>query len=89
MVSCPLLFPPVNTGSLRRQTAAIFPPPWARRFLRRQTAALPAAFGGNSYDGRQFPSLTQVVSLSRTIVTIYPFLPKLSATIRPSAVWKI
>ena len=50
---------------------------------------LPAAFGGNFYDGRQFPSLTQVVSLSRTIVTIYPFLPKLSATIRPSAVWKI
>ena len=41
MVSCPLLFPPVNTGSLRRQTAAIFPPPWARRFLRRQTAASP------------------------------------------------
>ena len=72
--------------------------------LRRQTAALPAAeggnsspvntgisaaFGGNFYDGRQFPSRTQVVSLSRTIVTIYPFLPKLSATIRPSAVWKI
>ena len=81
-VSCPLLFPPVNTGSLRRQTAAIFPPPWVRR-------RLPAAFGGNFYDGRQFPSLTQVVSLSRTIVTIYPFLPKLSATIRPSAVWKI
>ena len=50
---------------------------------------VPAAFGGNFYDGRQFPSLTQVVSLSRTIVTIYPFLPKLSATIRPSAVWKI
>ena len=50
---------------------------------------LPAAFGGNFYDGRQFPSFTQVVSLSRTIVTIYPFLPKLSATIRPSAVWKI
>ena len=50
---------------------------------------LPAAEGGNFYDGRQFPSLTQVVSLSRTIVTIYPFLPKLSATIRPSAVWKI
>ena len=50
---------------------------------------LHAAFGGNSYDGRQFPSLTQVVSLSLTIVTIYPFLPKLSATIRPSAVWKI
>ena len=24
LVSCPLLFPPVNTGSLRRQTAAIF-----------------------------------------------------------------
>ena len=24
------------------------PPPWARRFLRRQTAALPAAEGGNS-----------------------------------------
>ena len=41
LVSCPLLFPPVNTGSLRRQTAAIFPPPWARRFLRRQTAASP------------------------------------------------
>ena len=57
--------------------------------LRRQTAALRAAFGGNFYDGRQFPSRTQVVSLSRTIVTIYPFLPKLSATIRPSAVWKI
>ena len=87
---CPVPF------CLRRQTAALpaaeggnFPPPWARRFLRRQTAALPAAEGGNFYDGRQFPSLTQVVSLSRTIVTIYPFLPKLSATIRPSAVWKI
>ena len=91
LVSCPLLFPPVNTGSLRRQTAAIFPPPWARRFLRRQTAASPCRLRRQFlfYDGRQFPSLTQVVSLSRTIVTIYPFLPKLSATIRPSAVWKI
>ena len=25
MVSCPLLFPPVNTGSPRRRSAAIFP----------------------------------------------------------------
>ena len=83
MVSCPLLFPPVNTGIPRRRTAAIFPPPWVRRF--------PPPGGGNffSYDARQFPSLTQVVSLSRTIVTIYPLLPKFSATIRPSAVWKI
>ena len=34
-IRCPVPF------CLRRQTAAIFPPPWARRFLRRQTAASP------------------------------------------------
>ena len=63
MVSCPLLFPPVNTGSPAAE-GGNFPPPWVRRFLRRQTAALSAAEGGNFlfYDGRQFPSLTQVVS---------------------------
>ena len=38
---CPVPF------CLCRETPAI-PPPWARRFLRRQTAALPAAEGGNS-----------------------------------------
>ena len=73
---CPVPFcPPPWVRRLRRETPAI-PPPWVRR-LRRQTAALPAAeggnsspvntgvpaaFGGNFYDGRQFPSLTQVVS---------------------------
>ena len=88
MVSCPLLFPPVNTGSLRRQTAA-FPAAEGGNSSPVNTGNPPAAFGGNFYDGRQFPSRTQVVSLSLTIVTIYPFLPKLSATIRPSAVWKI
>ena len=77
MVSCPLLFPPVNTGISPAAEGGNFPPPWVRRFLRRQTAALPAAeggnsspvntgvpaaFGGNFYDGKQFPSLTQVVS---------------------------
>lgn len=39
MVSCPLLFPPVNIGSPAAE-GGNFPPPWARRFLRRQTAAL-------------------------------------------------
>ena len=81
-MSCPLLFPPVNTGS---------PAAEGGNFPRRGNGVFSAAEGGNFlfYDGRQFPSLTQVVSLPRTIVTIYPFLPKLSATIRPSAVWKI
>ena len=95
---CPVPFcPPPWVRRLRRQTAAL---PAARRrqfslrrghgvFSAARRRRLRAAFGGNSYDGRQFPSLTQVVSLSLTIVTIYPFLPKLSATIRPSAVWKI
>ena len=32
MVSCPLLFPPVNTGSLRRRRRQS-PPPWERRLL--------------------------------------------------------
>ena len=38
---------PVNTG-VPAAEGGNFPPPWARRFLRRQTAALPAAEGGNS-----------------------------------------
>ena len=73
----------------RRRAAAIFLRRGHGVFSAARRRRLPAAFGGNFYDGRQFPSFTQVVSLSRTIVTIYPFLPKLSATIRPSAVWKI
>ena len=32
-------FPPVNTG-IPAAVGGNFPPPWARRFLRRQTAAL-------------------------------------------------
>ena len=55
MVSCPLLFPPVNTGppaafggnfppavgtALPAAEGGNFPPPWERRFLRRQKAAL-------------------------------------------------
>ena len=75
------LSPPPDGGNFPPAVGTAFSPP--------PDGGGSAAFGGNSYDGRQFPSLTQVVSLSRTIVTIYPFLPKLSATIRPSAVWKI
>ena len=81
-VSCPLLFPPVNTGNPPAVGTAFSLPPDGGSPCRRRRQFL-------FYDGRQFPSLTQVVSLSRTIVTIYPFLPKFSATIRPSAVWKI
>ena len=46
MGSCPLLFPPVNTGNppaaRRRQFS---PPPWGMAFLRRQTAAIPLTVG--------------------------------------------
>ena len=69
LVSCPLLFPPVNTGNPPAVGTAFSPPPdggspgrrrrqflaGEHRHLRRQTAAI-------FYDGRQFPSLTQVVS---------------------------
>ncbi len=88
-VSCPLLpsavgtaSPPGDPGNPPAVGTAFSPPPDGGSPRRRRRQFL-------FYDGRQFPSFTQVVSLSRTIVTIYPFLPKLSATIRPSAVWKI
>ena len=89
LVSCPLLpsavgtaSPPGDPGNPPAVGTAFSPPPDGGSPCRRRRQFL-------FYDGRQFPSRTQVVSLSRTIVTIYPFLPKLSATIRPSAVWKI
>ena len=83
LVSCPLLSPPPDGGNFPPAVGTAFsPPPDGGSPCRRRRQFL-------FYDGRQFPSRTQVVSLSRTIVTIYPFLPKLSATIRPSAVWKI
>ena len=87
-MSCPLLFPPVNTGNSLRRGYGVSAAEGGNSSPV-NTGVSPPPGGGNFYDARQFPSLTQVVSLSRTIVTIYPFLPKFSATIRPSAVWKI
>ena len=63
---CPVPFcPPPWARRLRRETPAI-PPPWARRFLRRQTAALPAAEGGNSSPvntGVPVPPKAAIISL--------------------------
>ena len=55
-VSCPLLFPPVNTGIPRRRRRQFSP----RRGHGVFSAARRRQF--LFYDGKQFPSLTQVVS---------------------------
>ena len=51
---------PTDRGNCRRQTAAL--PAAEGGNSSPVNTGVPAAFGGNFYDGRQFPSLTQVVS---------------------------